>query len=275
MDPHHWRRVESRTGLQQPHPFRFSSWHLGALEKSGFDLLVSHAQTDTDVAAFDRLISSGKADGFILMRTRQRDPRIEWMLENRVPFVTHGRSDLAHRHAWFDMDGQWATELAFKHLRDLGHVNCAYVASPKAYAFTADRLRGADYAVPVIHASPDEQGGFCAAETLFTGSNPPTGVVCSMDSQAVGVAHYLRVKGIQIGRDVSLIGYDDIPFASAMQPKLTTFAQSARVAGERCADMLLGQLDGTPAHELQVLERPEPRFRGSSASPQLSSTQLR
>jgi len=276
----HWIRtvgvvLNPEQGFNNPTLSDFLVGISAQLEKSGFDLLVSHAQSDTDTAAFSRLINHGKADGFILMRTRQDDARVNWLLENRVPFVTHGRTKLAQRHAWFDMDGAWATQLAFAHLSDLGHKSIAYVASPQCYAYTADRLNGVPAGVKTIHASPDEQGGFGAASTLFGDADPPTAVVCSMDAQAVGVAHFLRLRNIRIGSEVSIIGYDDVPFANAMQPKLTTFSQSARSAGERCASMLLALLDDAPARQLQVLERPEPRFRGSSASPQLSSAQLR
>jgi LacI family transcriptional regulator len=279
----HWVRtvgivLSSGQELDQPTLHDFLVGVSKALAKRDFDLLVSHAELETDPKAFERLVQNGKVDGFILMRTLQQDPRAEWLLSNRVPFVTHGRTSQAHRHAWFDMDGAWAMDTAFQTLRDTGHETIAFVQAPDHYAFARDRAKGAaNHTHLNVMATADEAGGYQAARELFESANAPcpTAVVCSLDTQAVGVAHWLRVHGLTIGSDVSLIGYDDIPFASAMNPKLSSFSQSATQAGERVANMLLGILDGDSPQEHHVLERPEPRFRGSSATRQLTSEQLR
>lgn len=263
-------------GLNHPTLSDFLVGTSQTLEAHGFDLLVSHAKSEDETRQYEQLLAAGKVDGFVLMRTQVTDRRVQWLVENRVPFVTHGRSQWCARHAWFDLDGEWATQLAFGHLLDLGHRHMAYVAAPSKYCFAKDRLSGArEHTQNIVVAEANEDGGFKAAEQLFSqSSTPPSGIVCALDAQAIGVCHWLRIHGLAVGHQVSVVGYDDVPFASAMQPKLSTFAQSGIRAGQQVGQMLLDLLGGATPQSLQVLERPEPKFRGSSAQPRLSSAEL-
>ena len=278
----HWVRtiglvMSPGQGLDHPTLSDFLVGTSQILEERGFDLLVSHAQSEDDTETYQRLVDAGKVDGFVLMRTQVQDPRVQWLLNNRVPFVTHGRSQWSQRHAWFDLDGEWAARLAFEHLQDLGHKTIAYIAAPEKYFFSINRLAGAGpYASQVVEASNSERGGFMAAAQIFSQKKlpAPTAIVCALDSQAIGVYHWLREQGLKLGQDVSVVGYDDIPVASALRPKLSTFAQSGIHAGRQVGQMLLDLLGGTPAQHLQLLERPEPKFRGSSARPARSSSEL-
>ena len=174
-------RSKLRSGVRPTDAARLFGRRIQSTGKRDFDLLVSHAELETDAKAFERLVQNGKVDGFILMRTLQQDPRAEWLIDNRIPFVTHGRTSQSHRHAWFDMDGAWAMKTACQNLVDIGHEKIAFVQAPDHYAFAKDRAQGAlNHTDLAVMASADEAGGYRAARELFESPTAPcpTAVVC-------------------------------------------------------------------------------------------------
>jgi DNA-binding LacI/PurR family transcriptional regulator len=70
-------------------------------------------------------------------------------------------------------------------------------------------------------------------------------LLCANDLMAIGALEYARSAGISVPEDVSIVGFDDIPFARLLTPRLTTVRQAAYDMGHRAATMLLDLLDGT------------------------------
>jgi LacI family transcriptional regulator len=79
---------------------------------------------------------------------------------------------------------------------------------------------------------------------LLAERDPPTAVLCATDRLAVGALHAVSGAGLCAGRDISLIGYDDLPMASCTDPPLTTIEQSIFRAGARMVAMLVNLLGG-------------------------------
>lgn len=108
-----------------------------------------------------------------------------------------------------------------------------------------------------------EEGGLRAAEALLDLPEPPTAILAATDRMAWGVLHALKKRGPRPGRDVFLIGYDDLPFSRYTDPPLSTLRQPFREEGRRLVELLLGRLEGQPVAELQEVWVPELVLRGT------------
>ena len=73
----------------------------------------------------------------------------------------------------------------------------------------------------------------------------PTALLCANDLMAIGALSYCRRAGLRVPEDVSVVGFDDLPFASLLTPALTTVRQPAREMGIQAVKLLLGMVDGT------------------------------
>jgi LacI family repressor for deo operon, udp, cdd, tsx, nupC, and nupG len=92
--------------------------------------------------------------------------------------------------------------------------------------------------------------GETAANTLLVRKDRPTAIFCFSDEIAMGCMYTLRQHGFRVPEDVSIIGFDDIPFAKYMAPSLTTVAQPQDEIGAACATILLDLIDGRKPEKL-------------------------
>jgi LacI family transcriptional regulator len=82
---------------------------------------------------------------------------------------------------------------------------------------------------------------------------PPSAVLCATDRLAVGALHAVAHAGLRAGRDVSIIGYDNLPMATYTDPPLTTIEQPIERAGARMVEMLLALMAGADAMDFAEL----------------------
>jgi LacI family transcriptional regulator len=97
---------------------------------------------------------------------------------------------------------------------------------------------------PLLEAEATEENGHRLMSLLLARRRRPTAVLCATDRMAVGALHALASVGLRAGRDVSVIGYDDLPMASYTDPPLTTLEQPIPRMAQRLVEMLLALLDG-------------------------------
>ncbi|MBO0837332.1 MAG: substrate-binding domain-containing protein, partial [Actinobacteria bacterium] len=167
--------------------------------------------------------------------------------------------------------------LALDHLWSLGHRRIAFLDAGwlgdvrerrDAYrAFIDDRLGAlpADY---VQLADNDPGGGYRAAGVLLQLPNRPTAIFASTDTLAIGAVKAAADLGLGVPRDLSVVGFDDIPLAEFVTPSLTTVRQPlAEMAAIAVNDLLA--MVGDPSHRPEPLRRLQPALveRKSTAPP--------
>ncbi|WP_282605494.1 LacI family DNA-binding transcriptional regulator [Pelagibius sp. Alg239-R121] len=278
--------VRGTPALYDPFLSEFLDGVSRSLNARNRDLLVSTAgSTQEAVDVYRRLIEARKVDGFILSRTETHDPRIEFLREAGVPFVAHGRTDAPDDYAWFDIDNEAAFFEAVKLAAQQGHRNIAHIAAPPHMNFARLRLKGflrgitaagiASAAAPV-HTAPslDIESGEEIARRLLQLPDPPTTIVCAVDLLAVGAYTAVKSFGLSVGRDVTIIGYDGLPFGGYIEPQLTTFDQSGGDHGAQVADMLLDVIEGADPATRQVMKQAKLLKRASDGPPALTSRDL-
>jgi LacI family transcriptional regulator len=190
------------------------------------------------------------------------------------PFVAFGRSDLDVDFAYVDEDGFRGLELVTQHLIDLGHRRLAFIAAPENLMFCNYRRAGLEAALqrnalvlkPGYYIVSDltQRGGHAAMNALLELSPPPTAVVACNDLMALGAISAAQKRGLVVGCDVAITGFDDIPLAEHSHPPLTTIHQPVYDIGRRICDMLVQLVRGEEPGERQVLLQPELIIRESS-----------
>ena len=214
------------------------------------DLVVGYAHEDHgQLGVYERFVRGHRVDGFFVTRTLTHDGRIEYLLEQNMPFVCHGRTQHADRHAWVDTDARRAFEAATRRFVDLGHERIALVNMPKRYYTAGLRTEGyvaamqaAGLDIDSRHCEVTMQNGYATALSLLRSPEPPTALLCSTDILAVGAMRAIREAGQTPGREVSVIGADNLSLARLLEPELASMTYSYEHVGNVMVQMLEKQL---------------------------------
>jgi LacI family transcriptional regulator len=244
----------------------------------GWTLTVSASSDDAELMdTFRALIRDRKADGFILPRALMDDPRVHLLRDAKVPFVLFGRPKDDSECAWFDILGENAMRDAVQHLASLGHRRIGFINGGMHYAYAALRDQGfaQGMALAGLDIDPDlilenaltVDAGAAAAAAMLDRSDPPTAIVCAVDFAALGVYRAAADRGLQVGRDVSIVSYDGIPEGAYAKPPLSTFSVDTRAAGSRLANLLIRRIQGEPAEQLRETASATFIDRGSIGPP--------
>ncbi len=233
-----------------------------------FDLLVSTRAPEADeLHAYERMVRERRVDGLIVISTRPHDERIAYLLEQDFPFVSFGRSDIDADFPYLDVDGEYGMFQATQYLIGLGHRRIGYISAPYTFMYSYHRLKGyrkalMEHDIPFdVHLTAVgdllDRSGYHLTHEFLTRDDPPTAIIACNDWMASGALGAARDLGLTVGRDLSIVGFDDVPLAQILHPRLTTVHQPAYEAGWRVCDMLIRLLRQEPLAERHVLLRPE------------------
>ena len=234
----------------------FADFIAGAGEvysQNGYDMLLSVVPDETELDAYRDLKSRGAVDGVIIHAVRIRDPRLAALREIGLPFVVHGRSTGEEgEYAWVDVNNRRAFLRATEFLLDLGHRRIALVNGVDEMDFAMRRRTGYLDALagrglagdPALMTSGEmtELSGFVAAERMLRAEDPPTAFLAASMLSGMGVRRAIEARGLQMGRDVSVIIFDDeLSYLRNGEglPLFTATRSSVREAGRYAAEMLL------------------------------------
>ncbi len=242
--------------------------------RAGFDLLISIADRD-DVEAYRQKISGKRVDGVLVIRTLCHDERIEFLLNESMPFVAYGRTLGDGDFPYVDVDYVAGMRTLVQHLSDLGHKRIGCVVGSPRFTFVFYQLEGfrqasVAYGLPVdeslvVEADLTQRGGYGAAQTLLSQGNPPTAIIAGNDLMALGVMSAAQDQGLDVGRDIAVSGFDDIPLAETSHPTLTTIGLPAHRLGELMGQMLVTLIQGELLPERHVLVQPSLIIRQSTS----------
>lgn len=232
------------------------------LAEEGLDLMLLPTTGRTaEMETYRRLMDGRRADAVIVVRTRLEDERVTFLKERGIPFVTHGRTGHPEDHAFIDGDGEAGFHEATHLLASLGHRRIAHIAAPQDLTFAHLRRKGWLRALEEAGlsdrletaAQPNESGGYEAAQWLLQQNAPPTALLCATDSMAIGALSALKERGFAAGRDIAVIGHDNLPSAAFTDPPLSTMEIAAPDIGRQLAEKLIARLGGQQACELQTI----------------------
>lgn len=254
-------------------------------EAAGYHLLpFPFRDGQAHVDDYRELINTGRVDGFVISSVNYNDPRITFLLERKFPFVAFGRSNPELDFPYVDIDGGHGLCQAVEFLISRGHRRVAAIAWPDASRVGNERLRGYFEAMQAgaldIRTEWIERGegtfefGRQAASRLLglPLSERPTAIVALNDTQAIGALHAAHQLGLDVGRDIAIIGFDDAPMSQYLFPPLTTVRQPIHEAGRECVEILVALMKGNQPLKRNVLLQPELILRDSAQNSGSDST---
>lgn len=241
-----------------------------------YDLLVSTAAPNSahEQALYRRWVQGGKVDGMVINRTRIHDWRLQFLTEHGMPHVSVGRSPTQSKFTGIEVDVSSGYLDLIAHLVHQGHSRIAYIGGDEMLTIAHDRLSACQNALMAHGIAPQPQlftranltaeGGFAAANQLLDTHLPPTAIVCINDLTAIGVMHAIHERGLKVGRDVAVAGFDGIADSAHTQPPLTTLDQPVYDIARQLVRMLLALLHGAPPAPAQVTIQPRLVIRAST-----------
>lgn len=245
-----------------------------AAEAEGYLLLLFNCgPRDDELARYADMLHTGSVDGFVLCHVRPDDPRPVLLERRRAPFVCFGRpAAQAGDVLWVDVDASAGTEAAVDHLVAAGHRRIGFLGWPGTADSGEPRLAGwrrglrkhglpADACEYAFNTRDDSARG---AVRLLTGRHAPTAVVTANDTLALGCYAAARQLGLEVGRELAVIGFDDSPTASLVTPTLTSIGQPLAEIGQAAMRLLATRLRGQAPERTGLLLAPTLTVRDSA-----------
>lgn len=249
------------------------------LETAGYTPLI--ANTDNDVEREQNAFHAMRArsvDGFITATARSDRVILNEIARAGTPVVLVNRTlDGAALPAAL-ADDEHGVQLAVRHLRDLGHRHIVHLAGPPDLSTGRRRLAGFRAAMAELGLEPNQElilfseaftereGARLCSELLGRGLHFKA-IVAGNDLMALGCYDVFAERGIDCPKDVSIVGFNDMPFADHLSPPLTSIRIPHYEIGCRAAELLLDSLNGPGTGPRQALLQPELVVRDSTAPP--------
>jgi len=246
----------------------------------GYNVVLGHAHGRADEAlVLTAVLETRHCDALVLLGDMQDQPRLLADLSNSlVPIVGLWQGSSPLEVPTVDVDNRAGVRAGLEHLAELGHERIAFVGGRLLGDIRERQAAYAEFMIERFGRIPDGYiqhvpntpgGGETALEALLAVDPPPTAVVTSTDTLAVGVLHAAHVAGRTVPDDLSVVGFDDILLASHTVPALTTLrmptAEIVRAGVERAIALTRG---GTGPGEPQVeIIQPSLVVRRSTAPP--------
>jgi LacI family transcriptional regulator len=247
------------------------------LDAAGYTALV--ASTDGEAARerqrLEALIAR-QVDGFVIATAERRHPVVADAIASGLAIVLVNRTIDGGGVFAVVPDDRRGAALAVEHLAGLGHRRIGHIAGPQATTTGLLRYRGFMEAMDdaglepgrVTHADAFAvAAGTACARALLAGPEPPTGIVAANDLLALGAYTAIAEAGRACPGDVSVVGFNDMPFADRFAPPLTTIHIPHAAIGARAAELLLERIEDPAATPQTLMFEPTLMVRASTAPP--------
>lgn len=232
--------------------------------------VVESEQAERD--AYSRFAHEARVDGVFLTDLRIEDGRPAALEALGMPCVQLGSAE--DDPSLIGLDDAAGVRRAVRHLHALGHQRIAHVAGSDRYVHSRVRRQAwADEMTllglepgPVVVGDFTGASGARATHELLDHPQSPTAIIYANDIMAIAGVSAAIDRGVRVPRDLSIVGFDDIPLAPYVIPPLTTVRQDVFQWGSACARTLVAIVEGeAPA----PVELPPVEFvvRGSTAPP--------
>ena len=250
------------------------------LEEAGYTPLIANTENDPQRERIDfERLRARQVDGFITATARRADDLLTQVAAIGTPVVLVNRRLEQPVLPAVVGDDRAGMRLAIDHLADLGHRRIAYLAGPQQVSTGYLRYEGFLEAMRDRGLEPDAESirfgdAFTEAEglrlcgELLDAATMPTAIAAGNDLVALGCYDVFGERGIRCPEEISVVGFNDMPFAGRFDPPLTTIRLPHYEIGARAAELLIELQGETQAPPPQIQLAPELVARSSTAPPQ-------
>ncbi|MEP0942097.1 MAG: LacI family DNA-binding transcriptional regulator [Rhizobiaceae bacterium] len=222
------------------------------LETEGYLVSVLDSRDDTDRQRrnLEAFIRSSRGGLLWVPAENTDDDTFELLKAHGIPTVSFLRRSGKGRFDHVGIENSAATESATRYLADLGHRHIAYLGGTAEFGVRVERIEGcrkaiAELGLPdlVVWNCPDEKvSGLVEISRLREAHPKVTGIICNGDMVAIGACSGMIRMGLQPGKDISVVGFDDVQDAAIATPPLTTMSVSPYQLGRKLARVALDRI---------------------------------
>jgi LacI family transcriptional regulator len=212
---------------------------------------------------FPRISRKGLLDGILVQSGQTGDQLIERLANSNIPLVIAGRPFHCNDVNYIDVDNINAAYNATSHLILLGYKRIGMIAGPTNTTVGLDRREG--YVKALIERGRNfdeslfiegdftEESGYYAMKRML--DDKPDAVFAASDIMAIGAMRAARETGFSIPDDIAFVGFDDLPIATLLKPRLTTVRQPVHQFGIKAVEILIDLIENgvTPTRRI-ILE---------------------
>ena len=250
------------------------------LAEHGYVALIGN--TDADITRERNIFDQMRArhvDGFVLATATLHSQILDEAAEADLPVVLMNRTAQGYPFSSVAVDNEQGVRAAVTHLVSLGHTRIGHIAGPQDISTTLARLRGFRDAMRSHKLDVDDSqivyaNGLSLAEglrcghELLEGDSELTAIVAGNDMLAVGCYGAFDELGLRCPQDVSIIGFNDMPFIDRLRPPLSTVRFPHYQLGTEAAQLLLERIETGGGGPVKILYlAPELVARGSTVPP--------
>jgi LacI family transcriptional regulator len=248
------------------------------LETASYTPLVANTDNDPERELLDsQTMRARQVDG-IVAATARRDHRLhDALIAAGIELVLVNRRQAELPVSSATADDRMGMRLAVEHLISLGHDRIAHLAGPLDYSTGLDRYEGFHETMRAAGLEPDpalvrvaeaftEAEGARLCTQLVEEGLEFTAVAAANDLIALGCYDVFAEHGLRCPEEISVVGFNDMPFADRFQPPLTTIHIPHYEIGEAAAELMLERLQDPDADPREVRLEPSLVVRGSTAA---------
>jgi DNA-binding LacI/PurR family transcriptional regulator len=222
------------------------------LVEADFILLLCNSDEDPDREKIhlDTLRAEGVA-GIILAATRSDSEAYQQLLSDHIPLVGIDRTSKINMDVVSVTNSRGAFS-AMTHLSEMGHKRIGLISGPRQLSTSRERLQGYEEAVQacnlvksddlIQYSDSRQSGGYFSIQKLLDLPEPPTAVLVMNNLMTLGALQAIHERNLVIPDQIAIVGFDDMSWATSLQPPLTVVSQPTYELGIAAAQLLLDRL---------------------------------
>jgi LacI family transcriptional regulator/LacI family repressor for deo operon, udp, cdd, tsx, nupC, and nupG len=239
-----------------------------------FAVILCNSDEDIKKEAFYLdVMRDESVDGIILPPINESDSAVLKCAESGMPMVSVDRSLANSPIDQVEVDNRLGAYEAVEHLIKLNHRRIGIITGRLNVSTSRERKLGHDqalaaYGLPVKKSymrvgDYKQASGYALAEELLALADRPSALFVLNNLMVVGAIEAIHKRGLKIPQDVAIIGFDDLPWAEALDPPLTVVRQPTYEVGQAAVDLLLKRLETPKAPAVSLRLRPQLILRRS------------
>ena len=246
------------------------------LAEHGYVALIGNTDGDAkrERLVFDQM-RARHVDGFVLATATLHSPILDEAVEADLPVVLMNRTAQGYPFSSVSVDNEQGLRASVAHLTSLGHTRIGHIAGPQEISTGVSRLRGffdgmrqhgleAEDSQIVYASSYTIEEGLRCGRDLLAAHGELTAIAAANDMLAVGCYEAFDELGLRCPEDISVIGFNDMPFIDRLRPPLSTVRFPHYQLGTEAAKLLIERIEGGDGPVKILFLAPELVARGST-----------